>query len=1009
MIEEKLLDRFDKDLGLIPRFIGAKPRLPCEPEGNTAPPVLCPGEGKTQLNEEQLILEAREARQSGRERPQFLRNLLRAEFPEDWEKLQRKLEDVLTDRPNSPEILNDLAVIHLIRASKGQEPAGYAEAFELLERAVSAEKPPPVEAQFNRVFVLMSLGLRHEARRASCQLAKTGSADWARLAFQLLATRELRTADHPASQRSKAEVLLGEWGALSEAGDIVAARKRLTEAKNLAQGLADKSGDRLLIDAVTAIETGNSHSRWFLVRGHAAFFRGRGAKLYSTCKPEADLLQAEASLRGRTPFVAWIHLDLAICSYFDRDFVRADQAFEEIQQVLAGHHYLALQGREGWIRGLVRTGQGRFWEAEDAIHQGLDAFAAAGEIGHSIVLTSLLARNFEKLGATSEAWVYRNEALSQIDNITSVQRRYDILEESGIAAGRQNRIRLNMVILQEQLARVETASKRGEDTDDLLGYILIKLAILQSRLGDRAGALIGLDQAQVHWQNLSPSHESRERQRLDLDLTRAQIDDSLAQDVIARIDRSLEYFSGPEAEKGDRLHILQLLILRAQWHQSIGNVEAATLDFAEGLEEISRQRAQATEPEHRASFLSAKRTFLEAKVRFEMDLLRKPRQALLTIESQKTLDLPEASKVISNEAELEALISSIPAGLQILRFATLEDRLLIWILEHQRFRMESRHISHQQLKTTIERCRDAAQTSALTETLSACDNLAELLLPLNFETATPETVMLVPDLEIWGVPFSLLRPSSGSRLLIDTSQIIWFPQLPGDLRSNSRSPSAKTRSHPEAAIVLNPNSRATPFSRLPQLKDLAESREAFTQIYPRARVLVGGLATRHAVLGALASSKIFHFSGHSYRTGNLQGLVVASNDTDPGEADCLIASTDLSKQHFPKLHLAVLAACETSRTVGPDLAPFPALAESLLTAGARQILSTSWPIPDSPGAVFSKRFHLLIQMGFSSESACRQAQLELRSSTSSMYSRPSAWAGFQLFSEYPGISPYGTY
>lgn len=129
-LEEKFLAKLDQELGLVPRFLGAKPVLPCEKKENTALPVLCPDAKTRTLTPEELSDEAAEVWSSGNPRLSMFRDLLREDRPEARATIQRQVESRLEKNKNSPTLLNDLAVIHLIRAGKGEEPEGYTGAFD---------------------------------------------------------------------------------------------------------------------------------------------------------------------------------------------------------------------------------------------------------------------------------------------------------------------------------------------------------------------------------------------------------------------------------------------------------------------------------------------------------------------------------------------------------------------------------------------------------------------------------------------------------------------------------------------------------------------------------------------------------------------------------------------------------------------------------------------------------------------------------------------------------------
>jgi tetratricopeptide (TPR) repeat protein len=75
------------------------------------------------------------------------------------------LQSAAEARPADAEVLNDLAVAYLERASRGADPNDLPSALAMLNRAVDADRLLP-EARFNRAYVLQRLGMEAEARAA---------------------------------------------------------------------------------------------------------------------------------------------------------------------------------------------------------------------------------------------------------------------------------------------------------------------------------------------------------------------------------------------------------------------------------------------------------------------------------------------------------------------------------------------------------------------------------------------------------------------------------------------------------------------------------------------------------------------------------------------------------------------------------------------------------------------------------------------------------------------------
>jgi hypothetical protein len=959
-IEEKLLDRFDQELGLIPRFIGAKPTLPCEREGNTAPPVFCPGERKTQLSEKELILEAREARESGRERPRFLRNLLRAELPEDRENLQRELEDRIEENPNSPELLNDLAVVHLIRAGKGEEPAGYAEAFDLLNRATQAADPPP-EALFNQEFALISFGLRHEARRMSVRLAASESPDWDNLALGLLAPTNIPTNNDSARWRASAEVFLGEWGKLTVAQKAVDAQAKLEAARKIAQTLANQKGDYLLVDSVKAIDEADLRTKHRLARGHAAFFEARDTKIYADCEKKALLWEAQSAFEDSSPFGAWVHLDDAICGYFERDFLRSEAHFNQIRQILQGKPYHALRGREGWVRGLVRVRQGRFGEAENAYEEASKSFNNVGERSHGVAIASLRALNFEQIGAVEEAWDFRMAVLSDLGYVSDQVRIYDHFEAVILSITRQRRFDLARFFLAEQLSVAQSAAAQSARNLDLPGFVLaasVRLAI-DSGTFSASEPKEQLKQAYLALARLPLDHPTRNRQQLDLAVIRSLLNPEDRAAGIEAIDRALAFFKGQILNAGDRIHVLRLIRDRAMFHELTGDILAAHRDLENGLEEIDWQRAQVREPENRVRFLAAVRSIVEQKLRIEIDSLKDPWRALHTIETNSNRllldELPRAKPFPYREdiEEFKRAVLALSPDRLVVRYGHLPSRLLTWSIYQGQLEFQETPVNSNGLLKEIQNCRRASELG-MAQVENACHTTAELLIPRAWRSH-PETqaVQVITDDLVDPAPFPALISKYGIKNSQGSRTLTFSPGLLVSIyRARNRLSTDSALSRP--LFVLNPAFPKTFFPSLLELKVADSSLASFAKIFPDAQFLVGPAATKHAVLEALKTATFLHFEGHAVVDPidpARSGLVLASDRDDMAPLDSVLTALDLSQDTHPHLRFAVLGGCSTAPKYYSASADSAGLALQMLLQGVSRVLVSVTPLQDSKAAV----------------------------------------------------------
>jgi CHAT domain-containing protein/tetratricopeptide (TPR) repeat protein len=144
-----------------------------------------------------------------------------------------------------------------------------------------------------------------------------------------------------------------------------------------------------------------------------------------------------------------------------------------------------------------------------------------------------------------------------------------------------------------------------------------------------------------------------------------------------------------------------------------------------------------------------------------------------------------------------------------------------------------------------------------------------------------------------------------------------------------------------------------------------------------AEALSGSAATRTAVLEALRSPDIVHFSCHGavdWEEPLHRGLLLANDE--------VLTVEDLFGLHLEGARMAVLSACETG-VVGMD-APdeVVSLPAAFMRAGFAGVVASLWAVADLSTAMMMERFyHFWLSEGQSPARALRHAQQWLRDTT----------------------------
>jgi len=144
---------------------------------------------------------------------------------------------------------------------------------------------------------------------------------------------------------------------------------------------------------------------------------------------------------------------------------------------------------------------------------------------------------------------------------------------------------------------------------------------------------------------------------------------------------------------------------------------------------------------------------------------------------------------------------------------------------------------------------------------------------------------------------------------------------------------------------------------------MRQEAESVTRVFPDARVLASGEATREAALEALPASTWVHFACHGKSDGDnpsashllLSGL--REKDSSP------LSVLDVSRLRLRHAELAYLSACSTA-TNSPNLADENIhIVAAFQLAGYHRVIGTLWPIYDKTAVGFADEVYAALTAG----------------------------------------------
>ena len=283
--------------------------------------------------------------------------------------------------------------------------------------------------------------------------------------------------------------------------------------------------------------------------------------------------------------------------------------------------------------------------------------------------------------------------------------------------------------------------------------------------------------------------------------------------------------------------------------------------------------------------------------------------------------------------------------------------------------------------------KDEDEDDGVISSLSLCYKM--FIAPVYDLLVEPE-VIIVPDRNLYKVPFAALSEKEGAEYLSETHRIRIIPSLT-TLRIIQDSPE-DYHSNTGALIIGNP--KVDGLQPLPGARKEAEMVGRLVGVPP----LVEEKATKQAVLERISSVSLIHFAAHgSVARGEIALSPIPTLNSRSAFSplgDCMLTMTDVSRVKV-RAKLVVLSCCHSGsgeiRAEGVI-----GIARAFLGSGARSVLVALWAISDKATEQLMSRFYEHLVEGESASESLHQAMKWMRKKGST---KVPEWASFTLIGD----------
>ena len=336
---------------------------------------------------------------------------------------------------------------------------------------------------------------------------------------------------------------------------------------------------------------------------------------------------------------------------------------------------------------------------------------------------------------------------------------------------------------------------------------------------------------------------------------------------------------------------------------------------------------------------------------------------------------------------LSEIRQRISPKIQIVYYAVLDDKLLIWQISSSKYVVAEKVIKYDELNEKIQNY--TKLIAGKNDSQDAAKELYQILIQPVESTLEPDkTLCIIADKMLFGVPFASLVSPAG-KYLIEDHALFWTPSATL-LINETEIARQKSQDQKETVLTIgNPSFSAKEYPELSGLPDAADEAVKIAGLYESGQALVEKVAVEESILSRLDEADVVHFAGH-----------YVPNTKSPSFSKLLLADGDLTIEEIrgkklSRPRLMVLSACETGGEKFYRGEGMIGAARAFLASGIPQVVASQWAVDSDATAELMVKFHQYRkQENLSTIDALRAAQIEMLKSENQRFRQPFSWAAF---------------
>ena len=436
-----------------------------------------------------------------------------------------------------------------------------------------------------------------------------------------------------------------------------------------------------------------------------------------------------------------------------------------------------------------------------------------------------------------------------------------------------------------------------------------------------------------------------------------------------------------------------------------------------GLSELYRSRI--TDEGQRSSFFDAEQGVYDLAIGYEFGTERNYEKALEYSEKSRARSLLDAvergarirsrrsksnlhSAVVTPSLSMSEIQAKMPETAQIVQYALLDDKLIIWVITKQQIRHEELSLDIQSFTSTVNAFLETVNNNpgAVTFPHDTSTELFNILIrPVEKYLDKAKALVIIPDKILNYLPFIALTSPVNSAYLIEDYEVSVAPSATLFVNLSAAARRLNQQPNEHLLIVGDPLFNRKTFKSLRQLPASFAEASSVGQLYTDHELLLREDATEASVKREVEKADVVHFAMHfvlNEQSEMLSGfpLTPEAVKVESTDADGFLQSFEIAHLNLRRTRLAVLSACQTGieKQYGGEGAV--GAVRPFLVAGVPTVVASLWAVDSDASAELMVSFHRHRLNRVPAAQALRLAQLEMIKGSDGSRRHPYYWSPF---------------